>query len=131
MRFDTITLERLQVAAQASLPREQLYGLADVKLDITYETMIHHLVMSLRAFVTKQNITAQAYTYPATWWDAVKDRWFPAWLLKRFPVDTITVQYKPCYLYPEFVLPPERFGRAVLHVPAPTVYDTRTDYEAR
>lgn len=23
--------------------------------------------------------------YPATWWDAFKDRWFPLWLKLRFP----------------------------------------------
>lgn len=25
--------------------------------------------------------------YPATWWDAVKDRWYPAWAKKRWPVN--------------------------------------------
>lgn len=24
--------------------------------------------------------------YPATWWDAVKERWFPAWAKRRWPI---------------------------------------------
>lgn len=24
--------------------------------------------------------------WPETWWDAFKERWFPQWLLRRFPV---------------------------------------------
>ena len=26
-----------------------------------------------------------SYRWPATWWDAVKARWFPAWALQRWP----------------------------------------------
>lgn len=26
-----------------------------------------------------------SYSWPTTWWDAVKARWFPAWALKRWP----------------------------------------------
>lgn len=29
--------------------------------------------------------------YPATWWEAVKERWFPAWLKKKCPVQYKTV----------------------------------------
>jgi len=26
------------------------------------------------------------YQWPATWWDAFKERWFPAWAKRRWPV---------------------------------------------
>lgn len=40
-------------------------------------------------------------SWPETWWDAVKQRWFPAWALKRWPVvmhvETVTARA----LFPE------------------------------
>lgn len=26
------------------------------------------------------------YRWPATWWDAVKERWYPTWAKRRWPV---------------------------------------------
>lgn len=31
-------------------------------------------------------------TYPKTWWDAFKDRWFPSWLKERYPVEWTKVE---------------------------------------
>jgi hypothetical protein len=37
----------------------------------------------------------EVFKYPADWWQALKERWFPRWLLKRFPV---------VYTYKEFIV---------------------------
>ena len=35
--------------------------------------------------------TVEKHSYPETWWDAVKARWYPKWLKARFPVQMVTV----------------------------------------
>jgi len=41
--------------------------------------------------------------YPADWWQAVKQRFAPAWCLKRWPVK-LTV-WEPFVIYPDIKLP--------------------------
>lgn len=43
----------------------------------------------------------QTVTYPADWWQAVKARFFPAWLLKRYPVRHASVTVEAQALFPE------------------------------
>jgi hypothetical protein len=40
-------------------------------------------------------------TYPATWWQHFKQRWFPAWLLRRYPVRLTVVTVRAEALFPE------------------------------
>lgn len=42
--------------------------------------------------------------YPSTWWDAFKERWYPKWLLKRFPVEYDWIWAR--HTYPEVEVPP-------------------------
>jgi hypothetical protein len=62
----------------------------------------HQLVMGLRAYVF--GIThpkREVVIYPETWWDAVKDRFAPAWFLAKFPVKYIKVTASLSEVYPD------------------------------
>lgn len=44
-------------------------------------------------------------SYPATWWEHLKQRWFPRWALRRWPVRLTTVERPPvtvraCAMFP-------------------------------
>ena len=54
------------------------------------------------------------YQWPAGWWQAVKDRWFPAWALKRWPVQYDGVEVEWRALYPEWRAPVD-LGRVAIH----------------
>lgn len=41
------------------------------------------------------------YKYPADWWQAFKERWFPDWAKKRWPVQYTTHKIDAFVLYPE------------------------------
>jgi len=49
--------------------------------------------------------------YPRDWWQAFRERWFPRWWLKRYPVKHTYVPGRPAYTvdvgayYPDVVLP--------------------------
>lgn len=49
--------------------------------DLRLNSMIHFLSWNL---LGKE---IETRTYPSTWWDAFKDRWFPKFLKQRFPVN--------------------------------------------
>jgi len=47
------------------------------------------------------------HRWPATWWDAVKERWYPKWALKRWPVKYKSFTFIANLIYPEMLLPRE------------------------
>jgi hypothetical protein len=67
--------------------------------------MTNHACLSIRQDVLGQVIDRQDFEYPADWWQAFKERWFPAWLLKRFPVVRVGYIVEVKALYPKIALP--------------------------
>ncbi len=57
----------------------------------------------LRAIVNYAEQPCEPVKYPADWWQAVKQRFAPAWFLKRWPVE-YTV-WEPFIVYPDIKLP--------------------------
>jgi len=43
--------------------------------------------------------------YPADWWEAFKDHWFPEWAKQRWPVRRVEVRLVARELYPKVALP--------------------------
>jgi hypothetical protein len=69
-------------------------------------------------------------TWPATWWDAVKQRWFPRWALRRWPARMNYVCMERAGLYPEI---PWRksHGRKGKLTAIPYLSEERTTFEDR
>lgn len=61
-----------------------------------------HLVLRLSASVWGEDLPAKIITYPADWWQAFKQRWFPGWALKRWPVAHTVIHLKGVALYPDY-----------------------------
>ena len=79
----------------------------DIERSTTWAT--DKVIVRFNASIASQHIdTLEDYTFkaPSDWWEAVKERWFPAWALKRWPVcyrvDTINV----LALYPQIPVMP-------------------------
>ena len=109
--LETMVLERLQIGIAQSIAPEQLQSF---HLDIAYSAYAQKYETQLRGYLLcKRHKTerwiADSVNYPATWWDAVKERFFP-----RLTVRRIT---RPCivYLTKVYVCP---------HLPIPTSGDT-------
>ena len=60
--------------------------LANLQRDYAYR-----LCVDLFCKSTEHVSELPKFTYPADWWQAFKARWFPRWLLRRYPVRTATV----------------------------------------
>jgi hypothetical protein len=61
------------------------------------ETIKDRLRMSM-SYQFYQRDAVPPVQYPKDWWEAFKERWFPKWLLKRYPVRYRVVNMKECLM---------------------------------
>lgn len=106
--FQSIALQRLEVASQ-----KRIWTGNAARFDIVQQ-IADDLILGLRTYVWTEVIQDETVTLkaeffcPATWWQHFKQRWFAAWMLKRWPVAmTVTKKeeshrFKTMALLPEF-----------------------------
>lgn len=91
---EKLTLEaNLQMALRRRFRARELQA-ARTSADLFYDHVAHefHLELSAIFFSAPTHVDNGEITrVPATWWDAFKERWFPAWLERRFPVQRRTI----------------------------------------
>jgi hypothetical protein len=107
----TIELERIQFASDYEIDAEVLAMRTDLHTAATYAgnqlARIYHHVYGRRS--------SQVVEYPATWLDAFKLRFFPAWALKRWPAELTRVEVHAQALFPD-VVADRRRDRVMLYV---------------
>jgi hypothetical protein len=83
--FREIVAEKIQLASQICISGECL---RDARLDLLADHAANQLVLRLSAYVVglpTERISVHRQ-WPADWVQAFKERWFPAFLLRRWPV---------------------------------------------
>jgi len=82
--ISTIELKRIEyiVASRISKDDYLRYG------GIVVEGAAEDIIIKVKSFVygVDEATRRVEIRYPADWWEAFKERWFPRWLLKRYPV---------------------------------------------
>jgi len=58
--------------------------------------------MQIHGYVWGERGKSETIKYPATWRDAFKERWFPKWLLNRYPAQYRVHEISTTTLYPNF-----------------------------
>lgn len=112
--YDRITLEKVKFAIQGKITHLALVSSQNVEL--TIKRFAHDLAVRLEAFIAKQQLEYPVVEfvcrYPKTWWQAFKQRFFPLWALKKWPVKLITIKETHCFnvsaLYPQLAFPKEQ-----------------------
>jgi hypothetical protein len=67
------------------------------------ESFINNSVdMQIHGYVWGERGKSETIKYPATWRDSFKERWFPKWLLDRYPVQYRVHEINTTTLYPNF-----------------------------
>ncbi len=91
------TIHKLKQAVAIYLTQEMIDGMMpEVGFDVLMESYVIKITRDQFGELLGKTVIA----YPANWKEAIKDRWFPDWLKKRFPV-----QYQSfdiAAFYPEF-----------------------------
>ncbi len=89
----------------------------NLEIDAVAEAAMDALTMQIYGFVYGQDMDKkEKISHPQDWWEAFKERWFPKWALRRWPVREThhTITFRETY--PDFkqVLPPNQYGQAVI-----------------
>lgn len=58
----------------------------DVKVELYEDFALRQLVMSLSARIASLKVENYEFRAPKDWFEALKERFFPKWVLKKFPV---------------------------------------------
>jgi hypothetical protein len=86
------------------IERDLLYAL-DFKTSV-WDKKQEIVRMIVEAHIHAIEINDFSMRAPRDWWNAVKERWFPKWLLRKYPVQYTTQEVVISVLYPKLRLPP-------------------------
>lgn len=75
------------------------------RLDVYLNHNFNAVELSFKKYIATQEVAKREARYPTTWWDAFKERWFPAVLCKRWPVHYTYIKLEAKLLYPKLLLP--------------------------
>ncbi len=93
-----VTLTKIKVG-MAKVIDERL--LLDAQFNIA-RLLSDQFRAELVGYLLGEDIQRKEVSYPADWWQAFKDRWFPTWARRRWPVRKITTVLDAKLLYTEF-----------------------------
>ena len=84
-----IVLERMKIVCLQRMS-EECVGLMNVSCDVSSHAdfMTDDILLRIKGHIMAEKVQdiRKTIQWPATWWDAVKERFFPRWLLRRYPV---------------------------------------------
>jgi hypothetical protein len=99
---EEILLQRLRFYAQKTVSAEVLAAMdASFLKAIDFDGFIATFVANVWG---QENVLFEK-TWPVTWRDAVKDRWFPKWLKKRYPPEFQSYRVAKQELLPTLNIP--------------------------
>jgi hypothetical protein len=84
----TKELEIVQAVAThvVSRPEMRAQGGFDRYVKVMLPMEMENLVVSMVDLFAADRIKNTTVSWPADWWEAVKDRWAPTWFRQRYPV---------------------------------------------
>lgn len=95
--FHKVELERVQIGVEAMFSNDLL----GMKAKVTMDEMIgHHIRVQMRGFLWGRTIQRHRARYPQDWVEALKERFAPAWLCRRWPIKYLTIDFNLKAIYP-------------------------------
>jgi hypothetical protein len=104
MNADTINFKerilhrlRMRVSDSIDLGMVEAYTVNDIEHFFT-----ERMVYQLRSDIWSEKFEGEIAKYPSNWIQAFKERWFPKWLEKKYPVKYTSKRSDFTVLYPRF-----------------------------
>jgi hypothetical protein len=95
---------RLQKYTAKGVLTEEL--LRNINIESFLDSFMANLVIEVSQIVPYRD--GDPIRVPSTWWDAFKEKWFPAWALARWPAKFRAYQARA--FYPNLPLPNTKIG---------------------
>ena len=107
-----VILQKFDYAISTRIDLDHLYyGNIDSKAYIV-DGICNNMILQINGFVWgEKGVKSKVIEYPKDWKEAFKERWFPNFLLKRFPVVYTTHEISFDLIYPNFKpnIPDEKY----------------------
>ena len=106
--IQSVTLERMKLVAVEYITdelAEQFAVPAKVELSMLGKWSCDEIVLRVVQEVYGWRGEAKVVRYPADWWQAFKNHWFPTWALQRWPVEYHTERLEAWEVYPKLSVP--------------------------
>jgi len=107
LKYQTVCLEKFCAVVRKTFPSE-LISRSNLEIASFLEPEFDRIVLELRAYLASEKLSCIDIKHPKDWWQAFKERWFPKWLLRRYPVQYHEEHYDVRAFYPKVSLPEER-----------------------
>ncbi len=80
-----VELEKTQCILEAIVPQ---YCLIDQQIEVSVveRWAKEEIAVRIAGYVWGEYMGRETIRYPADWWQELKERWFPAWARRRWPV---------------------------------------------
>ena len=97
-------IESIRCLTQEKLRQQMMVGLAGMVIEeMTIEQAAEFLSQDMYLAIARLNVAAskrviksKPTTHPATWWDAIKERWFPRMKYTKITHEATTTIYHVC-----------------------------------
>ena len=84
--YEKLACELVEYQARVHLSGEAML-LRNLEVRSHFDRMTQSLVLELRSMAaSRERVETEEMKLPDGWWEAFKERWFPGWALKRWPV---------------------------------------------
>lgn len=100
--IETVVLEKMRWQLSQGVASDLLQG---VDVDMVVNEIIRGVEYRFFREVFTDKLHSISIEYPKTWWDAVKLRFFPKWLLDRKPATIVRHSVDAYALYPRIAAP--------------------------
>lgn len=98
-------LVKIPAMLQQYIPRKRFEGMT-VQAEWMYD--LDACAVRLKKYVWSERLADESVSWPTTWWDAFKARWFPRWALRRWPAKYSHADFRIYRGYPDLVLPDQK-----------------------
>lgn len=96
-----ITLEKIQLLRSLCVNAIDYHMMGDI-VDATVRSEINHTLITFKAELFGEKCADDTIIeYPKDWYQWFKQRWFPKWLLRRYPILKIRHVIKHKIAYPK------------------------------
>lgn len=127
-----LVLDRVKVAARGYITRQALADRASAVVMLDH--LADQLIVNLESFVLaddSKTVEWRLVEYrPTGWWDYLKRRHAPRWMLRRWPVKQTRheriLSLPVRSLYPEAPVEPRGLGPVVFHTIDPPAFEIRS-----
>ena len=97
--LESVVLEKFRFGFEERLSRQFLDSRVGIEHDVYWGGLLVRISASIMRLADQKYYE---YSYPDGWLQAFKDRWFPMWLLERFPVRLVEKRIEASVVLSEF-----------------------------